>query len=657
MERKEYFGESASATSLSTARNDASMSAPVVDQKAQPLPEGQRMVSGKEAATAQGDEAKRIKELLEQFSEIRLSVEQGLKEADSAEVKGLQKVRMMHFIDSGGQPAFFDIHPVIATSRAVYLLVYNMEEGLEAKPKITYRTKSFPPKDLPNKKYSNLDMIKDSLLTLQNCKLKFVKMERELRDWFDKPISGCEDAVPVLVIGSRKKEGTIVSESEKLSAGCGHLPNWIEMRDCTDTGMKLFAVNSKERGCKGVQSVRDEINKAECVYHLQLPISWVLCQLIFWSAGENLYVLTYAELRCLCLQEKLVANFEQFLAMIRAFHLLGIFAFPYFDLEQTLGDQWNPDSYPVFTNPDVLYQQVTKILEVAFHHLEKSATLRPEAKRSLAELQRSGILKVGTLDHLKIKDKLASYSGFHSYLMELLVQWGLAARLASKDTTCNGDSETQPGYFIPSVLPACEQQSPSSHAESPSCSPNLAFTFQISLDDGTTFYYVPRGIFPHMVTKILAADKGYIIPYNRENRKFRYRDAVTFWIRQRCTMKYSYTVRLTDNRDHISILIQPSDAMNKSDCDCQQIIQDFQSAIKSAYEGVYRTSSSATLACPCPCHRICKNHLAAILPHQHMPAQYILECLSAEEEHWVQECPRSITNIVNGGQVLHLVVH
>ena len=581
-----------------------------------------------------------------------MSVEQGLRTTDSAEKEGLQRIRMVHFIDSGGQPSFFDIHPVIATSRAVYLLVYNMdEEGLEAKPKITYRKRTFPTKELANEKHSNLDMIKDSLLVLHNCKQKFTKMENELQHWFEESISQSEDALPVLVVGTRKKVGSIASESGKLSVECSYLPTWNEVLTCTDTGMKLFAVDSKEQGCKGLESVRDAIKKAECVYRLKLPLSWVLCQLIIWSAeNEDLHVLTYADLQDLCLHEKLVENDAEFLAMIRTFHLLGICAFPYLDQEQFLGEQWKTVAgvHPVFTKPDVLYRQVTQILEVAFRDLDRT-DMALEAKKSLNDLQNRGLLKVDTLDHLGIKDKLGSYNGFQAYLLDLLVDWGLAARLANKDTASSTDSETgQRKYFIPSVLPAREALISSSLTEGPSCTPDLAFTFLSPQDNETKFYYMPRGIFTHMVTNILAADKGYLLPYNNEMYKCRYRDSVTFKIIACPRLWYSYNVTLTDSKDHISILMEPSNPTNKHDCDYHQIIQDFKSAIEDAYKAVYHESASVTHACPCPCGWTSKKHLAAILPYHRMPAQYIQECLSTEKHHWDQECPVNIANIMKG---------
>ena len=616
----------------------------------QPMPSSHQAMSKTRAVSV--SEAKKAV-LLMKFSAIRKSVEQGLKKADSAVGKSLHKVRMIHMIDSGGQPAFFDVHPMIATSHAVYLLVYDLKNGLDDKPKITYRKRDFPTKDLSNDKRSNLDMIKDSLLILQNCKQKFVKMHRELHNWFCESFGLSTDLVPVVVVGTRKKKvaaGRQAEESRKLAEECSHLPIWREVLDCTETGMKLFTVDSKDRDCKGLQSVRDVVNEAECIYRLPLPISWVLCQLIFWSADEDLHILTYADLRELCLKEDLVTNNEQFLAMVRTFHLLGIFSFPYFDEEHTLGDQWKPDSHPVFTNPDVLYQQVTKILEVAFRHLEKTR-MKLVVMDSLKRLQSSGRLNVGTLRHLDIPDKLGSYTGFHSYLLERLVHWGLAAKMASNVPTRSADEDlrVQPEYFVPSVFPANDQTSFNFHSGTPI--PRLAFTFEDSLEGRRRFYHVPRGIFPHLVVNILSAGRIYEIPDNLDNFKCLFRDAVKITARSSCPgMEHSYSVLVTDDMDHISISIHPSHVeMKKSDCDCYRIISDFRSAMEDAYKRNYGTHHPVTLSCPCPCNRIGKEHLAAIVSPASNPMHYNQECLSVECPHWEQDCPKEIAAIFNQG--------
>ena len=428
-------------------------------------------------------------------------------------------------------------------------------------------------------------------------------------------------------------------------AVCSHLPSWKEVLPCTLTGTRLFPVDSKDPNCDGVQVLRDAITEAECTYQLHLPISWLFCQLIFWSAAENLQTLPFSSLSDLCQREGLVSDDRECLAMIRTFHLLGIFFFPYFDQEQTLGNQWKPDSQPVFTKPDVLYQQVTKILEVAFCHLEVT-TMKPAKRRSLEELQSNGRLNVGTLYHLNIPDQLGSYIGFHAYLLEQLVHWRLAARLASKGSA--GSIRGKIEYFIPSVFPPRNEEPFCFPAKCPI--PDLAFTFKDALEGKMQFYCVPLGIFPHLIVNILTAAKGYDIQYNTDTYKCLFRDTAIFVIKpsSSSTVEHSYNVRVTDNMSHISILIRPSHtAMIWSERDCHRIIRDFQSATEDAYERIYHTRYLVTLACTCPCHRIPKAHLAAILPHAGTPAQYIQECLSTEGPNWLQDCPKDIAAIMN----------
>ena len=539
--------------------------------------------------------------LQERFAALRASIEKGLKEVDPAGVKGLHKVHIIHLIDSGGQPAFFDIHPVIATSHAVYLLVYNMEKGLRHKPVITYRKKDFPTKQLPNKTQSNLTMIKDSLLTLHDCKQKFITLEGELHRWFGDSSSESAYKLPVLVVGTRKKNKKFITrESKKLEKECAYLPLWEEVLHNTDTGAKLFAVESTDPACQGVQSVREEVGRARCTYKLPLPISWIFCQLIFWSADEDLHVVTFADLRDLCKQDGLIADPDEFLAMVRAFHLLGIISFPYFNQELTLHKYWKPDDKPVFTNPDVLYHQVTKILEVVYRDLKKTL-MEPKPRESLTRLQKNGRLDTDTLGYLGIPDQLGSYTGFHAYILEQLVHWGLASK-----RTGTG----RPTLIIPSCLPACDKE-PVVRDETP-----LAFTFCHSLADGRKVHYVPRGFFPHLIVQ--AEGKGYAVQENTYYDNSLFRDGALFNVvpSQSNKMQFAYNVIVVDKMDHVTISINPALKEKLSPADCRQIVSDFKQAMEATYERIYYKSLDVTVACECMCDRkrgTPASHLAMVI--------------------------------------------
>ena len=641
--KKKMFTESASPSPTeadsSTQRNEA-QALGVEPKKIEPLKTGMRGGTGvhEDATRALGYRADSKKGLGRKFAAIKARVEEELKEAGTAEVKGLDKVRIIHMVDSGGQPAFFDIHPVIATSRAAYLLVYNMEEGLDHKPAITYRRKAFPTKKLQNKKQSNLYMIKDSLLALHDCKQKFIALERELHHWFGDAISESADELPVLVVGTRKRKESIPRESEKLVKECSYLPLWRNILNSIDTGSKLFAVESMDPDCQGVQSVRQEVDRAGCIFKLPLPISWFLCQLIFLSVAENLHVLTFSNLRDLCQQEGIISNPNEFLAMVRTFHLLGIFSFPYLDQELTLRDHWRPDDKPIFTNPDVLYQQVTKILEMAYRDLAKTP-MEPRARQSLTALQSSGRLDSNTLAYLGIPDDLGFFSGFHAYLLERLVHWGLAAKPTieiSEGAAVSGRAS----FFIPSVLPACDKE-PVTCSESP-----LSFTFCLTLADGSKIHYVPRGIFPHLVVHI--EGRGYAILENMECRNYLFRDVALFSIEPSHSnkMQYAYNVMVADKMDHVTISIDPAhESKDKSSpADCRQIVSDFKHAMEATYTRIYQTSLEVTLASECRCNRrgTPASHLAMIhCQGAHCEMQCLLPLLPVR-----YDCPPKLSSLL-----------
>ena len=287
--------------------------------------------------------------------------------------------------------------------------------------------------------------------------------------------------------------------------------------------------------------------------------------------------------------------------MVRAFHLLGIISFPYFDQELSLGDQWKPDDKPVFTNPDVLYQQATKILEVAYRDLEKTS-MEPDARESLTRLQSSGQLDTDTLGFLGIPDELGSYNGFHAYLLERMVHWGLAAKRTSEGAA----GTERPTYFIPSCLPACEEEPVISTEAS------IAFTFCISLEDDNKFHYVPRGIFPHMVVQ--AEGMGYAIPENTEDDGSLYRDIAVLSIEPSRSDKvqYAYNVTVVDKMDHVTISIDPADVLKKKSYLTQLHINSIMCTNDQHYiEQSWQQSSITSSHLPLRIAELCYNASAA----------------------------------------------
>ena len=500
--------------------------------------------------------------------------------------KGLDKVRIIHFIDSGGQPAFFDLHPVVATSRANYLLVYDAQKGLTDRPKLTYRkSRSFPTKELPNPNESNLDMIKRSLFTLHHCKERFVAMEAELESrlvaadvtWASR------DVLPITIVGSRGSNKKDEDTKGILESQCQHIPSWQDVE-----GRNVHFVESSEIESKGVEDIREAVSNAECKFTINFfPLKWFYCQLIFWSADDvALSVMSYSTLQNLLISgsDGLVADEEEFLALLTTFHMLGIFSCP--DLQLNL-DQTSEDlqDSPVFTNPDVLYQQITAILEVPFRKLEDDSKLKPTQRRHLERLQNKGILTRDVLASLRIPDTLGSFCGFHSYLWKYLKEWGLAVELSEEE------------LFIPSALPPRKE-----HSYKPKASFSFALTIIQNTDPDEQYYHIPQGLFPHFVVDTMKL-QGYNVNPNTTRRTPRCRDVLVFMVQK----QFLYNVHVVDKMEYIAVYVDNLLKVKDEDfvSDCRAIQDNLKNSMEQAYRRLYQKDDGASeevaIGCECEC--------------------------------------------------------
>ena len=511
-------------------------------------------------------------------------------------VKEGLRMRYIHLIDNGGQPAFFDAHPVVATSRATYVLVYNMQEGLNAMPKYTYRKKGCTEDDevhiaaIPNDHYSNLDLLKQSLRTVGNLKHKFEHFEEKV----------CSEARPpyVVVVGTRYSEpgregaGTIDEQNKQLSKECSLYPAWENAQKYKD--MYIFPVDCLKPNCPGVQAVRDRISCDGSSLKLTIPISWFQCHLLLWYAREErvdsgkqkpsqLEVLPYSVLFQLCHEQGLVSDEHEMLAMVRAFHMLGLFLFPAFKPVEPYG--WQPEGHePVFTNPDLLYAELTKILEITFENRFPRVPCAADDNRLLKQLKEKGELTRKIMGRLDIPDKLDHIPDFHGFLLHQLSTWGLAAELPTSISQY-GVVETaarDPVYFVPCILRQFQQGNPFRTKPDPELG-----CIYLTIGEEST-YYILNGIFIHFVT-ILLHFMNYSLQEGKSMDQNRCSDSVALFRPNTGEIQFQYKVRVTNDKlESIKIYISPVNPDMKSPYDYHQIIwRELKVAMEEACEQVY----------------------------------------------------------------------
>ena len=558
----------------------------------------------------------------------------------------LKKVKLIHMIDSGGQPAFLDFHPLVATSRALYLLVYNSQEGLLACPALTYRKPTeFPTKSLPNPSQTNLAMIKRSLHSLHHCKDKLLKMEDTMRDRLgDNVTIDPSDVLPIIVVGSRKAQQCQEDPSHLLKSHCCSIPIW------DDTQPNVVLVDSLTPSCSGVKELRETISKTESKFKIRFPLLWFHCQLMFWSTDDpSLSALTYHHLQKLCMKYKFVSSGEEFLALITTFHMLGLFVCSGIDrIREDPNDSDSLYNSPIFTKPDVLYRQISKILEIPFRDLESpKCNLTPAQRKSFKDIQREGIISAASLQLLGVPDILGSFTGFHSYLLQSLVKWGLAAQVSQDLGLAAQVSQDSLQLFIPSVLPT---RSEAHRALSQSPIPQLALTIIAgkSKEVLTTIteksddsYHLPQGLFSHFIVSLIEhKGGGYEVRKGRGKAEPRCRDVMTLTKDVCQKTEFPYTICTVDSIDHISVHIVPGRKDEKGQPkwdhrDCAIIVRDMKQCMEEAYSRLYQrsTQSQVILCCLCTCDLAKdKKHLARVDCERLTLRCLSQECLGVHEQ-------------------------
>ena len=513
----------------------------------------------------------------------------------------IQEARLIYMVDSGGQPSFLDFHPVTATFAATYLLVYNMEEGLDAKPKMTYRKpRTFPTRILPDTAQSNLEIIRRSLLSLYHLKVRYRKMHERLTKLMKHNFQQATYDPFTFIIGTRKKESVCEEYKKRLTSEFHQIPS---MKRVT----KLSFVDSLTPNCKGIEQLRCSTCTDACLSSFCLPLSWFQLHLMCLAAESTeessywLGVQIYSELSTLCMEEKLVSSVVEFKAMVTLFHSLGVFSCPDLDLEENVEDSL------VFTNPNLLFTYVTRILEIPFRDLSEVFD-----KQSLSDLQSTGELTTNALEESDIPDTLGLYQGFHKRLLKWLIHWGLAAEM-----------EQEGKWFIPSVLPPKSITFHTSIDENPFPPFPLSISFLQDSTDDFTFHYLPEGFFPHFVVKLIKA--GYTLssnnPDNLEAEIPRCRDAI-FIIRrkQKFNAKITFNIFLIDDATHLSVHLYPAvrSAPNARQ-EAGAVLAELKHKMEETNESLYhRTNDRIAICCPCPCSskegRLRDQHIACVDP-------------------------------------------
>ena len=468
--------------------------------------------------------------------------------------------------------------------------VFNLAEALDSKPQMSYR-RSFPTKEL-NSPFRNIDFVARTFATLHDCKKKFMQMDEMIKT----VISGHKsNDLPIFLIGTHlDKAQSTTHISSAIENECNTFPNWNEV--VPNGNLKFHPVSCLAEGRAEIKALQRKISECRGGYPIRLPLSWFFVELMFWSekgAGDG--CMRYSELREVCVQDKLLQSEDEFFTMVKLFHLLGLFIFP--DLDRGLeGDKL--DNFPVFTDPNFLFGEISKVLDIQF---------RTGLSGSLKHLQETGILQEGALGDLGIPTSAGTLMCFHDWFKEFLIMWGLAADVSKR----KGRGEAQKlgqaqELFIPTVLP------PRPSARDVELDVDCSLLVAFMDEDDSRSYHIPQGIFSHFIVR-LVEDKKYTVAPDV------YRDLVAF--KNVCHERVTYTVKVWEKMDHLAFSLVPESPTRRSTAaSCNAIRKELLQVLKTVWEHIYCDSPELVVGFRCPCQgeeESSRDHIAKYMEDCH----------------------------------------
>ena len=270
----------------------------------------------------------------------------------------LGETHLVHFIDTGGQAIYHDIHPVLITSPSVYLVVFSLEDF--------YRTG-----DKEKLDYFRSDLIQRPLRSIYTFGMKTPQDKAHLELHPETPkilIVGTHlDQIP---LGNSDMEGFLDAVSKMIEQEIDNKP-YRKFVQYDTKDRSFWAVDNTQAGKKQDEDVkkystalRMMVLEGSTEMSVKVPVSWLLLQLVM--EGQGVRYCTYSEL----LQEARIRGYvsEQSATtdldtMLRLFHILGLFY-------HKVPKGYKKEDSLVFINPDCLYSATSDFLMAVKEEVE-----------------------------------------------------------------------------------------------------------------------------------------------------------------------------------------------------------------------------------------------------------------------------------------------
>ena len=500
-------------------------------------------------------------------------IKEHLKHRNRGKGKGLNGIRLVYFVDVGGQPQFQIILPYFIRCD-ISLLVHNLSQDLDSCPGFSYTINGQNFSVPEQVQASNIDIIDGTVRSI--CSNMTQKPEYKphiaiIGTHKDVCDTLCHDYNKML----KEKHAKIEKRLENY-IGTHHVDKCELIRASRE--QCIFTIDGSAEGWNSNQHTLEDLKQRIHNYaeqrSVEVPIKFFVFieSLISYTDNHSLQYLTLDQCRS-------IASDNLFMTEPDMYEALKLF------------DDYNlllyfPEILPeyVFIKPGFLYGLTTELIVASF--LCENDVLNEERKL----FQKSGIFTNSILSSLKLEDNNFSKKDF----LELLKGLFIIAELHPKE------------FFMPCVLSVAETTSEiltdikecmkSEHVDGPLC---ISFVHRKS----------PRGLFCALLVALAGKDRWKLRNYVKDI--FRHRNLFEFLLHDQYN-RYAGEVTIIDKNSHFEVYTTCGPDT------CLYIQQTVAEALKKACSSMkYNENDVDLLGFPCRIFRTCDgSHCTFVFPEE-----------------------------------------
>ena len=460
---------------------------------------------------------------------------------DSLTSKKIYKVNniIIALYDSGGQPEFFDIIPLLHTLPTVNVMVFNMSDPLEAKINPELYEKGHLVSTGKQTHYTNAELMKMAIASIESCVTKQASSRSNIlvvgthldmytsgKDNIEESLSQLDNELSTTVFSDSNREMIVYYKRKSKENRIVHPIS------TTKQGEEQNEVAQKIR--TAIEVLSDSTNMKT-----EIPNSWLLLQYQIRLLGKPCITLS----DCKEIAERICYVEEDIKIVLRYFHDLGILLY-YEELDDV-----------VFCNPQWLFEQLSKLIRAKYNMSYKADVENGIVTKTFMAKNIFSSLEDDTDKIIKLNNLLKLYSSLN--IMVQLPKKGLE----------------EERHFMPALLDPCPQNL-SLLDLGQKCYDTLYVMYK-----GTLF---PRGMFCCIVTVTQEQGKFTIL----ENKDYMYKNLIVFQDR-----KENYLI-LSDKLNYMTVDVYQKEVQNQYNqlqiqelhCELLQILEEVCIKMKLNYQ-------------------------------------------------------------------------